>query len=158
MSALANLKLVSAKRPTQLPPIVQRRNKVAKRIWEQIELANAQATGSSYAPTRLRTVTEVETGLRKTISVPKRVKQWWFVAENGKVCVTVRYGAKIIALGNKGQTAVELSNADQLVQTLETLKSAVEAGELDTAIDAVAGTAKLNFAKGSVVRAVKDVV
>ena len=36
MSPLANLKLVAAKRPVQLSPVVMRRNKVANRIAEQI--------------------------------------------------------------------------------------------------------------------------
>jgi hypothetical protein len=37
--ALINLR---CGQPTQLSPVVQRRNKVAKRIWEQIQLANAK--------------------------------------------------------------------------------------------------------------------
>lgn len=155
MNQLTTLKLVVAKKPTQLPLIVQRRNKVVDRLAEQVLLAKAQQDGTMFAPLTKRTVKDVETGERKTVSVPKRVKQWWFVAENGKVCVSLRYGAKTIALGGKGQTAVELANADQLVPTLETLKSAVEGGELDTSIEAVAGSAKLNFAKGSVVRSMK---
>jgi hypothetical protein len=42
-----------------------------------------------------------------------------------------------------------------LVSTLELLKQAVMDGELDAAIEAVAGSPKLNFAKGSAVRVTK---
>ena len=62
MTALANLKLIAAKRPVQLSPVVERRNKVAKRIAEQIALATAKQDGKSYAPTKQRKVTDVATG------------------------------------------------------------------------------------------------
>jgi hypothetical protein len=45
MSMLTNLKLVAAKRPGSLPQIVQRRNRLISKIWEQTELAKAQQAG-----------------------------------------------------------------------------------------------------------------
>lgn len=147
MTALANLKLVAAKKPAQLSPVVQRRNKVAKRIAEQIALATAKQDGKSYAPTKQRTVKDAETGESKSISVPKRIKEWWFVTTDNKLCVSLRYGAKVVSLGAKGATAVELAAPDQLVPTLETLKAAVEAGELDAALEAVSAKVKAGFKK-----------
>ena len=146
MSALANLKLVAAKRPVQLSPVVQRRNKVAKRIYEQIELAKAKQDGKVYSPTRLRTIKDEETGLNKTVQVPKRLKEWWFTADSGKLCVSLRYGAKVIEIA-KGKTAVELASETELVATLEVLKQAVESGELDGPIEAVSGAVKAGFKK-----------
>lgn len=146
MTALANLKLIAAKKPTQLSPVVQRRNKVAKRIGEQIQLATAKQDGKSYAPTKQRKVTDAETGDSKMISVPKRIKEWWFVTDTGKLCVQLRYGAKVVEIA-KGKTAVELAGADQLVSTLETLKAAVEGGELDTQLETVSGAVKAAFKK-----------
>lgn len=146
MTALANLKLVAAKKPTQLSPVVQRRNKVARRIAEQIALATAKQDGKTYAPTKQRTVKDAETGESKTISVSKRMKEWWFVADSGKTCVSLRYGAKIVEIA-KGKTAVELATADQLVPTLETLKAAVEGGELDAQLEAGSAKVKAGFKK-----------
>ena len=146
MSALANLKLVNAKRPVHLSPVVQRRNKVAKRIYEQIELAKSKLEGTTFSPTRLRTVKDAETGLNKTVSVPKRVKEWWFTSDSGKLCVSLRYGAKVVEIA-KGKTAVELAGEKELVATLEILKQAVEIGELDAQIEAVAGAVKVGFKK-----------
>jgi hypothetical protein len=146
MTTLANLKLIAAKRPTQISPVQLRRNKVSNRLWEQIQLAKAKQEGKVYAPTKTRTLTDKETGERKTMEVTKRMKEWWFVAESGKFCVSVKYGAKVIELA-KGKNCVELAKADDLVQTLELLKKAVEDGELDTQIDAVCGAVKLNFKK-----------
>ena len=146
MSALANLKLVSAKRPVQLSPVVQRRNKVAKRICEQIELAKAKQDGKVYSPTRLRTIKDVETGLNKTVQMPKRLKEWWFTTDSGKLCVSLRYGAKVIEIA-KGKTAVELASETELVATLEVLKQAVESGELDAQLEAASGALKAGFKK-----------
>ena len=146
MSALANLKLVNAKRPVHLSPVVQRRNKVAARIHEQIELAKSKLEGASFNPTRLRTIKDAETGLNKTVSVPKRVKEWWFTSDSGKLCLSLRYGAKVIEIA-KGKSAVELAGEKDLVATLEVLKQAVSDGELDAQIEAVAGAVKAGFKK-----------
>ncbi len=146
MSALANLKLVAAKKPTHLSPVVIRRNKVIDRLHEQLEMAKARQEGRIYAPTRMRSVKNAETGVKTTIETTKRLKQWWWVTDNGKVCVSLRYGAKIIEIA-KGKTAVELASEKELVATLEILKQAVESGELDAQIEAVAGTARNGFRK-----------
>ena len=146
MTALANLKLVNAKRPVHLSPVVQRRNNVAKRIYEQIELAKSKLEGKAFSPMRLRTVKDAETGLNKTVSVPKRVKEWWFTSDSGKLCLSLRYGAKVVEIA-KGKTAVELTGEKELVATLEILKQAIESGELDAQIEAVAGAVKAGLKK-----------
>ena len=76
----------------------------------------------------------------------KRVRQWWFVSDSGKVCLNIRYGAKVIELA-KGKTAIEVANADELIRTLELVKSAVEGGELDTQIESVSGALREGFIK-----------
>ena len=62
MSTLTSFKLVASKKARSLPPIVQRRNKLANKLHEQIELCEAQRAGTVYAPKRLRTVTNKQTG------------------------------------------------------------------------------------------------
>lgn len=146
MTALANLKLIAAKRPVQLSPLIQRRNKVANRISEQIALATAKQSGNSYAPTKQRKVTDAATGESKTVTVPKRIKEWWFVTTDGKLCVQLRYGAKIVEFA-KGKSAIEVTNADELVTTLTVLRDAVMNGELDAQIESVSGAVKAGFKK-----------
>ena len=70
---LANLKLTAAKKPTQISAVVQRRNKLVMRLREQIELTKAEQAGTTYMPTKLRSVTDTETGMRKQVAVSKRV-------------------------------------------------------------------------------------
>ena len=143
MSALTALKLTAAKKPSQLAPIVQQRNKLAKRIWEQIELAKAQASGSTFTSKRLRSVRDID-GVRKPVEVAKRVKQWWFLADNGKLCLSIRYGSKLLEL-SKGKSAVELANGDEIIRTLEIVQSAVMSGELDAQIESASGSLRAGF-------------
>ena len=144
MNALNGLKLVGAQKPTQLPAIQQRRNKLVKRLWEQIELAKAQQAGTTFAPTRFRSVVQNDTGLRKQVEVPKRVKAWWFVADNGKLVLSVRYGTKVLELA-KGKWAVEVGSDKDLVGVLEVVKAAVLAGDLDAQIDAASDKLREGF-------------
>ena len=144
MSALTSLKLVSAKKPTNIPPVVLRRNKLSAKLWEQIELARGQTTGKPFVVIKNRTIKDSETGLRKVVEVPKRLRPWWWISESGKVCVSVRYGSKDLEL-SKGKSAVEVASPEDLIKTLETVRSAVEAGDLDAQIEAASGVLKAGF-------------
>lgn len=146
MSTLATLKLVTAKKPQNLAPIVLRRNKLSNRLWEQIQFAKSQAENTKFEPVKYRTITDTETGLRKQIQVSKRIKPWWFVAENGKVCVSIKYGSWTIELA-KGKPSVEVATAGDLIKTLEAIKTAVEAGELDTQLDLASNSLRSGFKK-----------
>ncbi len=77
----------------------------------------------------------------------KRVKAWWFTAENGKVCLQVRYGTKVLELA-KGKNSIEVGASAELVSVLETVKKCVESGELDAQIDAASAAVRERFSKG----------
>ena len=146
MSVIAKLKLISSKKSRSLSPIVQRRNKLIAKIAEQIELATAQKEGRLYAPKKLKTVTNVDTGERRTIETTKRVKEWYWTSDAGKINLSVRYGSKVIELA-KGKNAIEVANSDELLSTLGIIKEAVMAGELDDAINTASDKLRSGFAK-----------
>jgi len=145
MSAFNSLKLVNSKKPTAIPPILQRRNKLSTKVWEQIQLAKAQREGGTYTVKKFKTVKDYD-GSRKSIEIQKRVRQWWFIASDGKVCLNIRYGAKIIEFA-KGKTAVEVGTSDELIKALEIIKGAIEAGELDAQIEQASGAVRAGFGK-----------
>lgn len=145
MSALSGLKLTGALKSTNVPAVQLRRNKLANRLCEQAELAKAFTSGATYAAKKLRTITDAD-GVRKQVETNKRVKAWWFVADNGKLSLSVRYGTKVLELA-KGKYAVEVGGDKDLVPTLELLKGAVLAGELDAQIDAAADKLREGFGK-----------
>ena len=144
MSTLSTLKLVAVKKPTHMPVIVIRRNKLSSKLWEQIQLAKSQLTGTPFVVTKYKSIVDRETGLRKQVELPKRIKPWWFVSDSGKVCFSVRYGSWTIELA-KGKPSVEVASADDLVKALETVKHAVEAGELDTEIEKASVSLRSGF-------------
>jgi TRAP-type mannitol/chloroaromatic compound transport system substrate-binding protein len=104
------------------------------KLKDQIALARAAAEGASFQAHRQRSIVDPETGLRRSVSVPRRIRPWWFMADNGKTAVSVRYGATVLEL-SKGRFAIELSDSSELVAALETVSAAVQAGELDAAIE-----------------------
>ena len=146
MSTFSTLKLTAAQKPTQIAPVVVRRNKLAKRIWEQQELLKEQQAGAHFAPVKFRTVKDTETGVRKQVETTKRVKAWWFTADNGKLAVSLRYGTRVLELA-KGKYAIEVASERELGNVLELARTAVLNGELDTAIDNAANKLRDGFSK-----------
>lgn len=134
MSALNALKLVASKRTRHLSPAVARRNKLVTKIDEQISLCEAQRNGTTYAPKRLKFVVNQQTGERVQIESVKRVKEWFWINEAGKINLAVKYGAKTLSLNKKGANAIEIASRDELVSALNSLRVAVLNGELDDAI------------------------
>ncbi|MBU3579360.1 hypothetical protein ICN17_05005 [Polynucleobacter sp. 73C-SIWE] len=134
MSTLDGLKLSTAKKPAHIPAVVFRRNKLSNKLWEQIQLAKSQIDGTQFVVKKFRSVVDKETGLRKQVEVPKRLREWWFKNEQGKMCVNIKYGTQMIELA-KGKYSIEVDSASALIKALETVKQAVECGELDTQIN-----------------------
>ncbi|QWE27212.1 DUF6641 family protein [Polynucleobacter sp. AP-Ainpum-60-G11] len=147
MSALNNLKLVVSKKYTTVSPVVQRRNKLANKIHQQLELCEAKKQGQIYAPKKLKTFTNKQTGERMTVEVAKRVKEWFWVNDAGKINLAIKYGAKTLPLNKKGANAIELATGDELINTLKSIKVAVLNGELDDAITEASNATKAAFVK-----------
>ena len=145
MSVIAKLKLVASKRERNLSPIVLRRNKLAAKLEEQLQLAQAQKEGRLYAPKRIKNVTNAE-GERVAVETTKRVKEWYWTTPANKINLCVRYGSKTLEL-SKGKNAIELSTGDELLATLSMLKEAVIAGELDDAINTASDKLRAGFGK-----------
>ena len=143
MSVLSNLKLTSTKKPAQLAPVQQRRHKLMRRLQEQIELAKAEQAGELFRPKRFKTVKDAD-GNTATVEVGKRVKAWWFTSDNGRLCLSVRYGAKLLEL-TKGKATIEIAGVGDLVPTLELLRTAVEAGELDGQMESASSSLRSGF-------------
>jgi len=146
MSTLTSLKLSAAKKAAHLSAVVIRRNKLIAKLWEQIQLAKSQIEGTAFTVKKFRSIKDIDTGLRKSVEVNKRIREWWFKNDAGKVCVSIRYGTQVIELA-KGKHSIEVENAQALIKALETVKQAVEAGELDTQIENAGNHLRSSFRK-----------
>ena len=145
MSTLNALKLSTAKKSLNTTPVVHRRNKLGKKLWEQIQLAQAHLEGKQFTTTRFQTVRD-EDGVRRSVEVPKRVRAWWWNSDSGKIALNVRYGARVVELA-KGKSTIEVAAPTDLIPTLELIKKAVEAGELDTQIETASIKLREGFGK-----------
>lgn len=144
--ALTQLKLSTVKKPSSVAVEVLRRFKLVKRVDEQIALATALADGTVFSATRQRTVIDPETGLKRSVQVPKSVKAWFFGAENGKVYLSIKYGSRVMELA-KGKPTVEIASGKELVTTLKIIRQAVLDGELDAQIDAASNDLRKGFSQ-----------
>jgi hypothetical protein len=143
MASLQQLKLISAKRQQSVDPTQFRRFKLAGRLDDQIALAQAMLEQRTYTKERVRSVRDAS-GMRTSVQVHTRVKPWWWVMENGKLALSIRYGSRVIALSPKSN-AIECASLNDVVQALATVKAVVEAGELDAAITAVSEKVRAGF-------------
>ena len=148
MSTLSNLKLVSSQRKKAGTPTEARRNKLTSKLYEQIQLAKALRDGGQYAPLKMRTIRDKETGTKQRIEAAKNIKPWWW-DENGKICVMIHYGSKVLELQN-GLNAVEVDDMTALVSTLELIKAATDKGELDAQINSASDMVRARFKRDKV--------
>ena len=146
MSGLSALKLVQAKREKGNSPQHARRQKLSTKLAGQIQLAKAQQSGAEFSPVRVRTVKDEATGLSSKVEVPKKLKPWWWTDEKGKLCVTIRYGARILEIV-EGKNAIETDSIADVITSLQVIRTAVDSGELDARIEAISGLMKSGFDK-----------
>ena len=146
MSGLSALKFVASKPQQGNSPKHARRLKFSNKLREQIQMAKAVQSGAEFVPVKIRTVKDEATGETRKVEIPKRLKPWWWSSDNGKMCITVRYGARTLEVVD-GKNAIETENIAGVITTLEVLRTAVDAGELDARIEAVSGLVKAGFDK-----------
>ena len=146
MSGLNALKLVQAKREKGNSPQHARRQKLSTKLAEQIQLAKAQQSGAEFSPVRVRTVKDEATGQSRKVEVPKKIKPWWWTDDTGKLCITVRYGARTLEIV-EGKNAIETDSIADVITSLQVIRTAVDSGELDARIEAISGLMKSGFDK-----------
>jgi len=77
---------------------------------------------------------------------PNALKPWWFQSDEGRVCVSVKYGSWTLELA-KGKPSVEVASGEELIKALESIKTAVEAGELDQQIESASAGLRSGFGR-----------
>jgi hypothetical protein len=146
-SVLGSLKLVNAVRESNQDVVLIRRQKMAMKLKEQLEMAKCFKSGNKYEVKRVRKERDDLSGELLTIETSKRLRQMWFTnADTGSICIQLRYSSKVIDLA-KGKNSVEVKSADELISALGTLLTAVEVGELDAQLSSASDAVKERFRK-----------
>ena len=141
---LSSLKITNVVRQMTTNTNEFRKNKLLKKLDEQISLATAQKNGELFTVKRLKTVKDGN-GNSTQIEVQKRVSPW-FWTDNNKTFVQIRYGTRVLEL-QKGKNTIETASSDDLVKTLGIVKTAVASGELDSVIEAASVKVRERFGK-----------
>jgi len=146
-TVLSSLKVINAVKQVANDSTQFRREKLCKKLDEQINLAVAVSEGNTYTVKRQRNIKDKDSGLTTTVEVNKRVRQWWFVnRDTNKVALQLRYGTKVIEF-SKGKNAIEVNSGEELITTLQKLRTATLNGELDECINTASLLVKARFKK-----------
>ena len=143
---LSSLKITNVVRQMTANTHEFRKNKLLKKLDEQISLATAQKNGELFTVKRLKTVKD-ENGNSTKIEVAKRVSQWFWTDNSvGKTFVQIKYGTKILEI-QKNKNTIECVSHDDLVKTLGIVRTCVANGELDSVIEAASVKVRERFGK-----------
>ena len=141
---LSSLKITNVVRQMTTNTNEFRKNKLLKKLDEQIALATAQKNGELFTVKRLKNVKDGN-GNSTQVEVQKRVSPW-FWTDNNKTFVQIRYGTRVLEL-QKGKNTIETASSDDLLKTLAVVKNAVGSGELDAVIEAASVKVRERFGK-----------
>lgn len=141
MSVLSKLNIAADIDSANVDPVLAARARLLGHLGEQLKAAEAMVNGTEYRVKRQRWETNEETGekVRKEIEVPLR--KWYWRDAVGQVRFCLKVGNKRLPLkGN--DTNIVVGDDKALPETIQVCMKAVEAGELDNAIDQIIKTRK----------------
>ena len=145
MTTISKLNLVPLKARVAVTPQEARRQKLITKLEEQLALAVAEAAGRKHVVMK-QAWTRDNDGNKTRVEREKRIKAWWW-KDGDALTMVVRYGAKPLELA-KGKRALRVDSMAAVPTTIRTVMEAVNAGELDGAIDAVLNAGKAKQGKG----------
>ena len=146
MSILSKLTLTATSPRQPMTPLARKRIKLLQKLDQQVAAAQAEANDEQFLEEIKRWIKDGETGDKQLKTIERPVKKWWWQNEHGAWMITLRDGNKIIPL-SKDKTSVEVGSIEEMVSTLQTLRQAVIAGELDAQLETLIAERKIPKAK-----------
>lgn len=134
MSSLSKLTLTTTTPNQPLTPLARKRIKLLRKLDQQLLAAECTSEGMEHTEEVKRWVKNEQTGEKELITQSRPVKKWWWANEHGALMLTLRDGNKIISLDDNHKS-VEVGGIEDLAGTIETVRAAVIAGELDKQLE-----------------------
>ncbi len=149
MSILASLTLSdTAKRVVSADPTTNLRNKMLAALDQQIAAFNADQQNQPYFTyTEKWQVVDEATGRKERVKVQHPIRKMWFSDAGGRILLELRFANKAVQIG--GKSSIVVGTLDRLVETIETVRKAVVAGELDSVLKGVVESRKKAFKKAT---------
>lgn len=123
MAVLKSLSFTAMSKASTDPAFL-RRVKFIEKLEEQKRLLE----DPGYIRTVQRTA-EVD-GTRQAVVRRQRVRPWWKTDASGQLLMSIKFGSKPIEF-EKGKTGIVVPSKEKLPGVIDTLISAIRAGELD---------------------------
>ena len=117
-----SLNLVPIVKPKTINPVVQRRTRLLKSIRRQQTLVDAFKTGE----------------------ITKR--SWFWMSEDGKNFLQVKYGKVALELG-KGKSTIQCASLDDVSKNLTTIETLINKGEFDALLTNISKDIRSKFGK-----------
>lgn len=133
MQHLSQLSLTVSSQKTPVSPVAKKRLNLLRKLETQIEAAEAELHDEEFLED-IRKWVRGEDGERKQITEQRAVRKWWWQHHTGAWMLTLRDGAKELPL-LEDKNSIEVGEITNLVEVLQTVRSAVLAGELDDALE-----------------------
>ena len=130
----------TARPKTGNDPVQTRRAKFVAKLEEQKLLLKD--------PNHVRTIQRwvKVNGERQAVTKQQAVRPWWKTDPAGQVVMSIKFGAKPIEF-EKGKAGIVIPSKDKLPAVIDTLISAVRAGELDELFSQAAKTGSIGKAR-----------
>ncbi|WP_156875466.1 DUF6641 family protein [Phaeobacter inhibens] len=138
MQHLSQLSLTVSSQKTPVSPVAKKRLNLLRKLELQIQAAEAELRDEEFLE-EIRKWVRGEDGERKQITEQRAVRKWWWQHHTGAWMLTLRDGAKELPL-LEDKNSIEVGEITNLVEVLQTVRSAVLAGELDDALQQMVKT------------------
>lgn len=133
MSVLATLKLSDTSPRAKLSTVARKRQKLLEQIDLQLKAAAAFLAGDTFQQEIQRWVRVEGSANKQLVTKARPVRAWWWRNDVGKLMLSARSGGKLLEFA-EGKVSIEVGGPEELIKTIETLREAVSAGELDAQI------------------------
>lgn len=130
MTHLSKLSLSNSSRNQPITPVARKRLNLLRKLDLQIQAAEAELNDEEFLED-IRKWVRGEDGEREQVTQQRAVRKWWWQHHTGAWMITLRDGAKELPL-LEGKNSIEVGEISNLVDALQTIRSAVIAGELDS--------------------------
>lgn len=127
MSILKSLKLAEEEKG-QADPFRSAKTRLIQNLETQLKCAEALVSGEVYMETRIETVEENGTKVRKSVKHP--IRHWYWRDSEGNVRFCIKVLNKRIELENN-KTDIIVGKDENLTKTVKSLLDAANAGDFD---------------------------
>ena len=133
MQHLSKLSLTVTSQKQPVSPVAKKRLNLLRKLELQVQAAEAELRDEEFLE-EIRKWVRGEDGEREQVTEKRPIRKWWWQHHTGAWMLTLKDGAKPLPL-LEDKNSIEIGEITKLVEVLQTVRSAVLAGELDDALE-----------------------